>query len=447
MNEENKNRYILVVTVVLLLVSVMVVGVGLALNGKSKTKELPKIELKQIYSSEYDLKTLNDAFYIGMYEDNLSVIIDNVGLEVFVSDYDIPFDHFYKMTNGNYLFYNFDDNYLSTFVFNGSQLSQSYAFNALGKVDPILLNIGNENNLLGFAYNYEDKLYILNIYDGTSVILNNVYLENYVVNNNYLIVKNDENKYGVIDLKGNLVIPYEYDNIQGTLNNTFIVSVGNQSFVLDEFGNSIGDKYTTIYGFKDYYIVLNNKGKMALCDINMNLVTKFEMEYVNGSIIDLYLSDEIILIKLDGKFYVIDDNVNEVRGTLYKINNTFMYYSDSIFYVLDADMNVVDEISVREGYELSKVTAKNNFIKLTLKNEEEEIYEYFNTHMEKLEAKDNLVYTHNNYYVYLNNKDDIKELVITDIHNVVITTITGVNISLNKDYVVVDKSIYKIVAE
>ena len=71
-------------------------------------------------------------------------------------------------------------------------------------------------------------------------------------------------------------------------------------------------------------------------------------------------------------------------------------------------------------------------------------YDY---NFESVKAKENIVYKGANFFVYLNNKDDVDELIITDLRNDVIETVTGKNIVINKDYVLIDGSIYKIVAE
>ena len=91
MNEEMKNRTILVVTVVFLLITVVVMAFVFALMGEGKTKDVPKVSLKQLYSSEYELSFLNDAFFIGKYNGNMNTIIDNNGLEV-ISNIEVTFD-------------------------------------------------------------------------------------------------------------------------------------------------------------------------------------------------------------------------------------------------------------------------------------------------------------------------------------------------------------------
>lgn len=438
MNEEMKNRTILVVTVVFLLITVVVMAFVFALMGEGKTKDVPKVSLKQLYSSEYELSFLNDAFFIGKYNGNMNTIIDNKGLEV-ISNIEVPFDSYYKVDDNEYLFYDLSGNNLNTYVFNGDTLLQKSSYSVNSSLKPIVFG----NYIYGFYYIDGFKLVVIDINNSSNVVLNN--LE--VVGNykSYIFVKNEDGKTGVIDIKGNVVIPFEYDSVVGSMNDTFIVSINDRKFLIDKNNNVLIDSSKNILNCNDIYLVLNDKNRIALFDNNIKMLTKYEIIYDDS--LDVFKLDNNYVISLNDEFYFVNDRVTHYDGSFFEYNGSYAYYLNNVIYLVDNNLNVVKEISYSNDISIEDIIVFPFIISVKIMNGDIIEVKNYDYNFESVKAKENIVYKGANFFVYLNNKDDVDELIITDLRNDVIETVTGKNIVINKDYVLIDGSIYKIVAE
>lgn len=437
MNEEIKNRTILVITVIFLLITVIAMAFVFAIKGEGKTKDVPKVYLKQVYSSDYELSVLNDAFYIGKYNGNMNVIIDSNGLEV-VDNIDVTYDAFYITISGEYLFYYVNGSNLTTYVFNGSSFVQKHSYEVNDSIKPILYN----GIIYGFSFIEGNRLCLIDINNADIVVLNNLKL----VNNysSYLVLENEMEFKGVVDLKGNVLIPFDYDDIWGAGNN-FIVSVSDRKLLVDLNNNILIDNSKDIIYSNNYYVVVNDKNKIVLYDKNINVLTKNEIN--NGENVRVYNIGSSVVVAFDNYFYVVNDSVKKYDGNMFTYNNMFGYYFNNVIYILDDNLNVCKEISFAEGVNISSIDILPFIISVKVINGENTEFKNYDFNFESIKAKENIVYKGDNFFVYLNNKDDIDELIITDLRNDVINTSTGNKVVVNNNYVIIDGGIYKIVAE
>ena len=97
MDDTKRNQLVLITIIVLLLSFVIGFTIYSVLKGKKDNNEFT-VKFKQIYSSDYDLRILNDNYYIGLYDGKINVFIDNDGKEVYRTNVEIPFTDYFKLT-------------------------------------------------------------------------------------------------------------------------------------------------------------------------------------------------------------------------------------------------------------------------------------------------------------------------------------------------------------
>ena len=101
MDIEKRNRYILIIVIVLMLISVLVTGIFMALEHKN-SEVTTNVKLNQIYTSDYELVSLDGNYFFGMYENKIHAIIDKEGVEIYKTDEGINNASWYQLSDGYY---------------------------------------------------------------------------------------------------------------------------------------------------------------------------------------------------------------------------------------------------------------------------------------------------------------------------------------------------------
>ena len=122
--------------------------------------------------------------------------------------------------------------------------------------------------------------------------------------------------YGVIDKKGNIIIPMEYENIVICKNGIFVVKKEKYG-VLDKKGNTIVDfKYETISQFKDGIAIAGKYNKSG--DIKYGLIDetgKVVVDFIYDEIKSL--KDGVAVVKKGDYYGLIDTNGKVLLDYLY----------------------------------------------------------------------------------------------------------------------------------
>jgi hypothetical protein len=193
---------------------------------------------------------------------------------------------------------------------------------------------------------FEDSSFKNGLIDVSSgeIIVSNIYDDLQCIQSEDICISKLDNKYGLIDLKGNILIENKYDYIKKT-NNDRLIAVSDQIYqIVDRNGNSIVEpleKGAVIYDFisSDYIIVINN-GNYGIIDSQKNIIVDYlpknikitKADETNGII---YLKSE------DGKYGFINIKENIIVNPIYedildfhehisvaKINDHFGYIND-----------------------------------------------------------------------------------------------------------------------
>ena len=482
MENEKRNRYIIVSIIVVLLIIVIGFAIYAILNSNKKNSSLIDVKINQIYSSDYNLESFSDSYFVGYYEeDYIKVVIDGNGQEVYKSTDQIPFENIYQMKDGKYIIYNNYDNKFVTYIFDGVEIKKFYEINDVSYVKPIIYKGIDSEYIIGFTSMIDDDLYLYNLNNSGVLVLNDVSLVAdlnvngiyYTYNENYLVVKNADNYMGVIDVNGETILDYKYKDIVNTYDESFIVLNKKDKYgVLDKNSNELIDfKYKVIDYYRDYYLIVNTDNKMALYSNDYQKLTSYSMNY--DSLINYELRSEfnsINLYKVDGKVVVVNNYLEAKNGIeydkhdLYVIDNGEItnkikqvgFDNSDVLYTYDEEYN----ISIYDMYfqllfdvkldNIKKVNSvsyiSNDVIKIQyvdLNNEDKKVY--YNLEGKEVDFNlGNLVIKTVDYYGYLKKEGSKQKLTIYDMDNNYLDDIIGDSIVINGDYLIVDNSIYKI---
>lgn len=483
MDNEKKNRILIICVVVILLILVLAFIIYSLINSKSnENTSLVKATINQIYSSDYNLISIDDTYFIGSYIDKeIDVIIDSTGKEILTTTDEFKYDGIYRMKNGKYLIYsNIDDRFI-TYVFDGNELKKFYEIKDVSYIKPIIYKSLDNEYVIGFASIVEDDLYLYNLDSSGILVVNNVslvadYNDNgiyYTYNDNYLVVKNNLGMMGVIDINGETIIDYKYLNIINTYDNAFIVvnKKGKYGIINKNDEVLVKCQYKVIDSFKDYYLFVNTNNKMALYDREYNRLTDYEMNY--DTLIDYDLRSEynsINLYKVDGKVVVVNNYLEDKNGTQYDKHNLYIisdgkvqktinqigFGNDSVLYTYNENY----EVSIYDSqfilmFEVALENVKR-IIDIYYVSSDVICIRYYNIYDELVETYYNkngievdfilgdLVTKTLDYYGYLKKENKKYKLTLYDIEGNYLDNIIGSNIEIVNNYLIVDNSIYKI---
>lgn len=472
MNKDKKNQIILVGSVIFLIIAVIVAAIVFKVSESNKDVNF-KVTFDQLYNSDYDLHYLDKGYFFGTYDNKINVFIDGEGREILKTDNLISYDNFYKMNDGRYLFYSNIDNVFNVYVFDGKTFKLYYSIDKVSYVKPIV----NNEYIMGFTSFENNKLYLYNLendnintLDNATLMgdkfINNIYYSN---SNKYIVVENNEKLYGVINIKGEVIVDYKYKDIISLSDENFIVKTKKDKYgIIDKTGKSVvGDKYDAIIPFEDNYVFVKGK-KMALFDKDYKNVTGFKMDYNDllefnyrsNMSVNLYtIGDKIVVInnyeedlyKRDYQYhnmYLIDED--KITDTLYQVG----FNNGDIIYSYDDKYNVVLYNENLEETEKFKIKNVNKIVSIEsysldtllikyLDKNDKEVTKIFNYNGRVIEDVEEVLLSNSVYYV-VKNKDKI---IIRDYDGNELSNVIGSVVYADDDYIIVDHVLYRLVIE
>ncbi len=471
MDKERRNRLLLIAVVVILLIVVLAFLVIYFWKKNKESINGLQVAIVELYAADGDLVKNGDYFY--KIDNNVvHSVISLEGKEVFNDEYGLSYKKAFDMRDGNTLIYNNDQDSLNAFLFDGNDFVKLYSISNVKYAKPIIYTGKDRSYIIGFCSNDSDNLYIYSSNVGI-VVINNTSLvadnynqtdDVYYTNTEYLVTKNSNGMMGVVDLLGNVIIDYQYKNIIGTKENTYIVVNKNDKYnVLNNKGEKLlkNDYQYISYSNNYYYVMKNNK--IALYDKELNALSDFVIDH---NINDLNFRGENYLKtkKIGYKYYVWNNNggLNFTYNDLYVflnkkleqkksfknigISDYIFTYDDSLLILYDEGFDEIRKIYFDENVDrITNVTkVENNVLAIDYyssdSTEKNTIY---------IDDKDN-IYEKNygklmrktdNYLIY---KKD-KKLFIVDYQGKELNSIEGNKIKVYNDYLVIDNNLYKIV--
>lgn len=482
MEKEKINQMFVIIVIMVLLIFVVVFIVSTLLSSKEENIDKLQVKFNQIYSSDYELRAIDDKYFIGSYEKNIiNVIIDNNGQEIYKGNENIYYENIYKTKNDEYIIYNNIDNKLNVYLFDGEKMETLYNLDNVSYIKPVIYKGIDQEYIVCFVSVVNDDLYIYSLDNIGMKIIDDVSLMGdqindnfyYIYNDEYLVVKNKEEKMGVIDLFGEVVIDYKYDNILNTYNNSFIVLDDSKYGIIDEHGEKLlKSSYKAIYDFGNYYIVVNTKNKMALYNEEYDNLTGFKMDYDSLIPFDLRGSvRSVMLYKVNGKIVVVNNNLEDVNKTEYDKHDFYIingediqkeieqigFGCENVVYTYDDDYkikiydNYFETILEYKLNNVSKVEdillVGNNLYQVIYYDNENKLTKVYidNDGQERDYDLGTILFDKTLYTGFIKEEDNLLSLTMYDKNLEMLDTLEGKYIDNVGDYVVVDNSIYKIV--
>lgn len=482
MEKEKINQMFVIIAIMVLLIFVVVFIVSTLLSSKEDNVDKLQVKFNQIYSSDYELRAIDDKYFIGSYEKNIiNVIIDNNGQEIYKGNENIYYENIYKTKNDEYIIYNNIDNKLNVYLFDGEKMETLYNLDNVSYIKPVIYKGIDQEYIVCFVSVVNDDLYIYSLDNIGMKIIDDVSLMGdqindnfyYIYNDEYLVVKNKEEKMGVIDLFGEVVIDYKYDNILNTYNNSFIVLDDSKYGIIDEHGEKLlKSSYKAIYDFGNYYIVVNTKNKMALYNEEYDNLTGFKMDYDSLIPFDLRGSvRSVMLYKVNGKIVVVNNYLEDVNKTEYDKHDFYIINGEDIqkeieqigfgcgnvVYTYDDDYkikiydNYFETILEYKLNNVSKVEdillVGNNLYQVIYYDNENKLTKVYidNDGQERDYDLGTILFDKTLYTGFIKEEDNLLSLTMYDKNLEILDTLEGKYIDNVGDYVVVDNSIYKIV--
>lgn len=476
--EENKELVFRAILAIVLLIVVLVIGIYFIISIKNnrndeeeKKEEIPqikenydttKINNYKIYNNLVYLSDGNEEIILESDDDNIyQYVIGKFGsiFNTRIPNYVIKEKAKYKnyeviYEEDNIYYINRDNNAISDYYNNIEviKIDNEYAYFILTKNDKYYI-LSLETDELKELDSEIKNISIDGVSDPNNITQ--------MLNSKYLIVVNNDNKYGIIDYNGNIIIDFKYDYLSAYNNdNLFISKINNKYGIidyndkiiidfkydniiyhkdLDNYSLFIKDKNLNVY-YNDKEIVSNKIKYNHTTDVGietniyndtlyLNIISSLEESDVQNYIINkngiyqttkgiynpLYNSDKEIkyfykLEKLDGqtKISFYDTDYNE----LYSMEVSFLYDDDNVILIdLINDTNICS-ISYENIYNPEK---KNQIYYVDLFNskqmkEIDAIYEYFdngygftlnNNRELKIYKNKELISSYNNIDTYL----------------------------------------------
>lgn len=482
MEKEKINQMFVIIVIMVLLIFVVVFIVSTLLSSKEDNFDKLQVKFNQIYSSDYELRAIDDKYFIGSYEKNIiNVIIDNNGQEIYKGNENIYYENIYKTKNDEYIIYNNIDNKLNVYLFDGEKMETLYNLDNVSYIKPVIYKGIDQEYIVCFVSVVNDDLYIYSLDNIGMKIIDDVSLMGdqindnfyYIYNDEYLVVKNKEEKMGVIDLFGEVVIDYKYDNILNAYNNSFIVLDDSKYGIIDEHGEKLlKSSYKAIYDFGNYYIVVNTKNKMALYNEEYDNLTGFKMDYDSLIPFDLRGSVRSVMIyKVNGKIVVVNNYLEDVNKTEYDKHDFYIinggdiqkeieqigFGCGNVVYTYDDDYkikiydNYFETILEYKLNNVSKVEdillVGNNLYQVIYYDNENKLTKVYidNDGQERDYDLGTILFDKTLYTGFIKEEDNLLNLTMYDKNLEILDTLEGKYIDNVGDYVVVDNSIYKIV--
>lgn len=158
------------------------------------------------------------------------------------------------------------------------------------------------------------------------------------LSNGLSLAVNNENKYGYVNLKGDVIIPFEYDFANNFLNNVAVVQYGEgltKTYLIDRRGNKLNKTpYDEIY-YNEYFntgdiIEVKGDGYFGVIDKKGNNILPVIYDCIN-------ISNEIIEGEKNGKKTFYDSKGVKLEIPLKNIDSLF--WVESSLYELEINGN------------------------------------------------------------------------------------------------------------
>lgn len=452
------NQILLISVVVILLLSIVGVSIFLIIDSKNDKKaHKNEVKLQEIYNSSYDLSMLDKDFYLGETEGKLSTIIDTSGSEVYKFNTDLEYVDIYKTKNDNYLIFTNNNGNVTTFTFDKKTVEQNKAVLDVGTAKPLIYSNNGVEYIIGFISIKEDKTLLYDLIGSDPVELKNLFIPNAdgkvvkVSSEEYLSVCDDDNKCGIVNYSGKKIIDNNFDSIETTTGKYFIIRNGNKYGIINNDNDSLFEinNNRIIYSY-NYFYVVNRYNKLSIYDKDLNRVVNNKITVNNIASLDIKkVNNKSYFIFADNKCYIFSNN------ELQKNINTNEFIVDKVIADINGEKLVIYDENLNPKYELLVPNyksikeikyVKDDILYVSYINKSDELETlYFDSDRNTTTYRyTNLVSKKDTYSAYLEADEEKEIAYFVDNNDNDIGNVSGSNIIINNNQIIVDNSIYNI---
>ena len=231
-----------------------------------------------------------------------------------------------------------------------------------------------------------------NEYDVKDSVVNN-YIQDFVEENKYNVyIKEENEKYGLVDINGNQILPYNFEDITIINENFFIVSINDEEFLWNNHNENLGKIFVT-------KLLENNQ-------IRLNKVNDLNYDEIMNVDEDFIIFCNKMAIKKDDVFLIFDESGRKVTDNEYSKFNIISQEGskeeiasvtqDGKNLLLDKDLNVIYE------YDIDEVIKYNNRLLIIQNNDKKGVAKLDNTKILDTRYDDVIIY--DNYILTRNGK-------------------------------------------
>ncbi len=161
----------------------------------------------------------------------------------------------------------------------------------------------------------QDNKYQLLRTDG-SPVLPQLYTHLYRLDTDRILAQQDDNTYGVINHKGEILIPFEFNSLVKGPGDTFIAFKDEAAGVIDAKGNTlIPFEYSAFYTRHNRLVAYNKAGKAGILDTGGQVLLPFDYDNIDP------LRPNRFLVDKGGKRGLVDDKGNTLLPIEYNIDH------------------------------------------------------------------------------------------------------------------------------
>ena len=377
------------------------------------------------------IELLEDGYYTIEAYDN--IYLKKYGELISTNDYDEINKHKKdeKLQNCDYTL--FDDERCASFEYKDDIVTTTVYDTKTGEkikelsgyLNNIYIDYKKQYNYYAFTENSSSNAYLL---DKNLDIITDKYLINdtrlgedldFDFPSDKQIISLKDNKYGVIDYKGNIVLEFVYDEL--IYSDGYYVNKANQKYgLIDEKGNIIFEPmYDAINSYGNYFITFKD-GKISIFDKNKSVIKEQsyefnELKYSYYSCCDHRNPYEIKKINENSIIIEIAKDVDDIMNYLVVSNNK-AYNFDFDDYIVDGSDKIIvstkksDKQPILTIYDSNMKKLKEQQITIN-KNEFDYMY------VDKITDNVYLITYNDNHYVYNINKNELEEATFASVIN------------------------------
>lgn len=194
-------------------------------------------------------------------------------------------------------------------------------------------------------YTLDNKEYELeDVHLDCDVVRDSTDVPFYTASERYIVIKNDESKYGLYDLQeGKVIIEPDYEGLYTANDGNYVAIKNGKAGIINKKLKKLVDFEYDFIDINDGYYIVSKNSKLAIMTADFKLVTGFDFDYQSlGEEYSYRLLDSInsfLVFKLEDGYVLTINNceLDSDLDTNYKKSETYIINSDGTYKTIKAN--------------------------------------------------------------------------------------------------------------